>query len=972
MLFEPPSGQRSHPHGAPLQIRLLGPFAVQVNGQPLPRLNSRKGHWLLALLVLRKGREVERSWVAGTLWPESEETLARYNLRRELSHLRRALGSEAQRLGTTGTHTLRLELSGAEVDVIDFDAAVAQGDPPALRQAVSLYGGLLLEGCTEDWVLPERESCLQAYLHALETLAAHELAQGKPGDAVPYLRRAIAADPLRESAHRMLMEALAAGGERAAATRTYRDLRLLLHREVNAAPAPETDELFHRIRTHTDGAAQPYHRMDGPVTPGSSPGSKPSRRLPAILTRLVGRQRELREIRDLLTTARLLTLTGAGGVGKSRLAIHLAGEVEARGTERVWFCELAGLSHSELVVETVAGCIGVREEPGRPLLGLLAEVLGGEPALLIIDNCEHLLDACASLASELLSACPQLRILATSRQSLGVPGEVAWRVPTLSVTPTDSPGVGPPAAEALRSLLLSSEANQLFIERAREVEPGFQPTPTELATIAQLCRRLDGIPLAIELAAPRVRAMSVEQLATRLDDRFRLLTGGSRVALPQHQTLRATMDWSYHLLSPEEQQMLSRLSVFAGGWTLEAAETVCAGEGIDRADVLDLLTSLVDRSLVVFERRDSGGRYRLLETVREYGREQLPGDAWEALRSAHLRYHVRLAEGAEPYLFGGISDRNWVLRIRDEIDNLRAALDFCAGRVGWEEAELRLLMGIHWYWFAAGSLKEGRDRILSALARGTAVDPIVRARALYGLGLTAFWQGDYAAIRPPLEESLPVLREAGNPGWTSCALSLLGAALTLDHEFERGRRLLDEAAEIARKSGSGVLLAFILWWHGFTAQLRGDYAAALHSYEEGLEAGRTAGSAPAVAHHSSRLGSLLAERGDFSAAREYLGEALACFQSLDDRWGMVRALEGLGRVALAEGRCEPAAKLLGAVETLREAIGAWIPVNERPDHDRAVAALRAALGEAAFGRLWDEGRRMSLEAAAEFVGRTSL
>ena len=589
------------------------------------------------------------------MWPEIGEQLALYNLRRELSRLRRALGLHADRLRPPAARVLALELSGITPDVIAFDEAIARGDEPSLRRAAALYTGPLLEDCGEPWVIELREARAQAWLVALETLAARELERGQAVEAIRLLRLAVMADPLRESAQRRLLEAQAAAGEYAAATRTYRDLRLTLERELQTEPAPETRALHEgivaraRVRAATPKPAGVSSAVSPPARTRLAPA--PSRpRLPRPLTRLVGRTGEIGDIAVRLRTSRLVTLVGAGGAGKSRLAIEAADIVASDFPDGIWFVELAAQTDPALVASTVAGVLGVRGPSLRPVAEVLGEFLRDQRALLVIDNCEHLVAACAELTEGLLANCAELRVLANGRQALGLVGEVVWRVPSLA----------------------EPEAVQLFLERADDARPG-APVRGDLDAVSLVCRRLDGIPLAIELAAARMSSLSVDQIAARLDDRFLLLTAGSRAALARHQTLFAAIEWSYHLLTEGEQALLRHLAVFAGGWILEGAEQVWRGE------VLKPLTGLVEKSLVVFD----STRYRMLETIREHARAKLAasGEQNEAC-DRHLAFMVRWAEEAAPHIFGGEQDKAWLGRVEQEHDNIRVAFDWAEAGAG--------------------------------------------------------------------------------------------------------------------------------------------------------------------------------------------------------------------------------------------------------------------------------------------------
>jgi predicted ATPase/DNA-binding SARP family transcriptional activator/Tfp pilus assembly protein PilF len=971
-----------------LAIALFGPLDVRLEGRPLPTPRSQKTHWLLALLALQEGRAVERAWLASLLWPDSTQQQAATNLRISLWQLRRALGTEAHRLETPASGKLRLRLVGAEADVLVFDDAIAQGDPTSLERAVALHRGPLLQGCVEEWVLQEREAREQAYLCALERLAADASACGDHARAVSYLRRLVAADPLRDSAQRVLMQALATVGDFAAATQVYRDFRLYLHRELNATPDAETTAAYQQIRAEArdravrgtryavrgketvspfgPGAADPPTTHRAPRTAHGSTAT----RLPRPLTRLVGRKREVEEIRSRLATERLVTLTGPGGIGKTRLAIQTAEEIAPECPDGVWFVDLAPLSDPTLVPQSVAQVLGVRPEPDCPLLATLQAFLGAKELLLVLDNCEHLLTACAQLAEALLTASAHLRILATSRQSLGLTGEVVWRVPPLSL---------PSAAEALEpSALLQYEAVRLFVERGMAAEGTFALSERNAQAVVGVCRRLDGIPLAIELAAARLKALSVEQVAAHLKDRFRLLTGGSRASLPRQQTLRATLEWSYHLLSEPERALLLQLSIFAGGFMLEAAEAVC-GE-----DVLDLLTQLVDKSLVVAEAQAGEARYRLLETVREFAEEQLGPEPQGALSRRHAEYFVALAEEAEPHLHTAAQAR-WLDLLEREHDNFRKALDWSdavapCGEDGSAdlEAALRLAGALAWFWHIRGHHQEGRDRLTRLLAQigddDPAVDtgptkacPVPGARcparkkaALRASGLPpsgrAPGTGHRAPRRTPRFEAARA-RVLYGLGRLLLSAGSFGADAT---GCERARACFDACLTIARRLRDREQEALALLGLGRAYEHPGDFARAAAFYEESLSTARAIGHRRSIAMALLNLGNVVSWLGDRAAARRYYEEALALERALGDLWGISLACNNLASVLMEEGETEAAERHFQESLALERALGNTDGVLSQLTNLSGAALKR---GDAAEARKWmQECRELAREA----------
>ena len=681
--------------------------------------------------------------------------------------------------------------------------------------------------------------------------------------------------------------------------------------------------------------------------------------LPTPLTPFVGRERELKDLQVLLRGTRLLTLTGVGGTGKTRLALELA-RAGAASFESVHWFELAGLAMASAVPTQIASAIGVREVANGSAIDSLIHHFSERTVLLVLDNCEHLIDACARLADALLRSCPGLTILATSREALGVGGERAWLVPPLSL----------PAASAVSvEAVQDAEAIELFLDRARGVAPTFALAPDNVQSVVRICRRLDGIPLAIELAAARVKMMTPQEIAERLEDNFRLLASGNRTIVPRHRTLREAIDWSYALLSENEQQLLQRLSVFAGGFRLELAEDVCAGGPLYEEDILDTLGALVDKSLVTVRTSAAGSRYSLLETVRQYAHDRLKESGeLDAVRRRHAEEILCLAERAAPHIIGGAGDPVWMPRMREEGDNLRALAD-------WSEEKnepafaLRLGAAVQWLLFATGWFKEGRALLQRALERANDVDPYTKALGTTALAAIYLWQGDTALIPPLLEPQLPVLRASDDRGTHAYALSILGAAIAQGGDPYGAQSTLEEAVQAASRSPSPVLHAIALYWRGLAARARGEFELAQNSFEQAVGIGRTIENAPSIGHPLTQLGRLLLSRsalGDSAVALTMLLEALELHRNNDDRWGIAWALEGLAIVSVMHGDAERAARLQAGAESLRATIAAPRPPAERAEAEATVESARRALGPR-FESVWKQAYNATLDEILDYA-----
>jgi predicted ATPase/DNA-binding CsgD family transcriptional regulator len=689
--------------------------------------------------------------------------------------------------------------------------------------------------------------------------------------------------------------------------------------------------------------------------------------LPTPLTTLVGRQAELAEIPRLLARTRLLTLTGAGGMGKTRVALEVARALAANYSDGAELVELAAFDNPHLVPQAVATVLGVAEQPGRVLVDVLADALRTRRLLLVLDNCEHVIGASAELAQHLLQACPELRILATSREPLGLAGETVWRVPPLAMAANEE--------DTNFEHIAQSEAVRLFADRAASVLPGFALTERTAPVVGRVCRRLDGIPLALELAAARVAVLSVEQLAERLDNALELLTAGSRTAPARQQTLLRTLDWSYALLTELEQRLFDRLAVFAGGWTLEAAEAVCAGEGIQHKQVLDLLAGLVHKSLVVVERSpDDGTRYRLLEPIRRYAQERLGRDATaETVRRRHAEFFLMLAERIEPALFGP-EQRTYFDRLERELDNVRSALDWNMAKAKRTELGLRLASALWWFWILRGHVREGCDRLTAMLARTEAGgSKRTRAKALFACGALLYLQADADVARNLVDESVALWRDLGDQAGLAWAQWVL--ALNARHR-EPAMAVVAAEESLARFREVDAVRPGVpqaLWLLGTLARAQGDYARADTMFHECLAVGRAVGDPASVAMALLGLGGVCYLKNDLSQAVATLRAALACFRDLGIRRMVADCFEGLAATLAAAGSAEEALRFAGAATALRERIGAPLSVRQRGALDRRLAPALRRLSETAAEAAWQAGRSLAPERAiAEALDREPL
>jgi len=634
--------------------------------------------------------------------------------------------------------------------------------------------------------------------------------------------------------------------------------------------------------------------------------------LPERLTTFVGRERELDQIKELLNSKRLLTLTGPGGCGKTRLALEFATRVVNEYPDGVWLVELAGLSDPELLPQAIASALGLREEGEIPLETTLTSYLRPRSILLILDNCEHLVPACAALTDKLLCSTPRVKILATSREALGIKGEVDWTVPPLTMPDAAvQPSTWGP--EAILKLI-EYEAVQLFVDRARLKRQDFAITGENAPVVAQLCSRLDGIPLAIELAAARMKVLSVEQIVARLDERFRLLTDWSPTLMPRQQTLRGAMDWSYELLSETERVLLRSLSVFAGGFALDAVEAVCGGM-VDEYEIINLLSHLVDKSLVIAEVQEglTQVRYRLLETIRQYAWEKLQASKEApALQVRHRDWYLHLAQESQVEL---LSERQgtWLARLEAEHDNLRAALAYCRDKEDSTEAGLRLAGALVWFWYFRGYVSEARGWLESMLARADAKQyPVAYTLALGAAGVMAYLQSDYPAAHGWLEESAALAQKIGDRAVRAFALAFLGRVAF--HEGDpNAYRWIEESVAIFRETDRTTDDRRRIWGLALALDFLGNVSqdgepkeiADLH--RESLELFRLLGNRWGVALEMSTFGRFAMQRGDLIAARQQLDEALAIQKSVGDKWSVAWLLNSLGDVALYANNFDEAA-----------------------------------------------------------------
>ena len=749
--------------------------------------------------------------------------------------------------------------------------------------------------------------------------------------AVQHLERSLG-QPQRETTRR-LVQALALTSEQ------------LARFELAAAPSP-------RMRVAPDRRAD---------SPSPAPSDTRPHKLPVQATRLIGRQQEARALHDQLTRdhVRLVTLSGAPGTGKTHLSLQVTAEVVRHFPDGAFFIALAPITNPELVPTTIAQVLEIRGAGGRPVMDSLKEHLRDRQILLVLDNFEHIMRA-APLVAELLEASRGLKVLVTSRVPLELRGEHELPVPPLALPdPKRLPGV---------DALARYGAVALFIERATAIRPDFSLTTENAPAVAEICVRLDGLPLAIELAATRTRMLSPQALLARLERRLPMLTGGARDLPARQQTLRSAISWSYDLLDESERALFRRLAIFVGGFTLEAAGAVCGSEGMVGVDVLDGVASLVAKSLVRELDRVDEPRFGMLETIREYGLEQLDvsGEA-EATRRAHATYFLALVEEAEPKLLGR-EQLVWVRRLDLEHDNLRAVLGWSRDGAVEGDVGLKLVGALHWFWMLRGFAGEGRGWTEAMLGRSAvSARTVTRARALYTAAALAYTQGDYAAGRTLARESVAICRERGDLQGVARALVRQGLTELSQGDVLKARSLIEESAALARDVGDRYGLAFALTNLGALAQNEGDYAAAGVLRAQSAAIAREIGERDMLGRALLGLAFVARMQDEHADGPALWREGLVVTSELDDRWLMLRALAGLAGVAIVDGHHGWAVRVFGAVEALRQLDGTREPPVWRTVNDRDVAGARAALGDEMFAAAWAQGRAMSLEQVVAYA-----
>ncbi len=940
-----------------LRIRLLGEFSLVYDDRPVTGVNTPRLQSLLAYLVLHREAPQARRYLAFLFWPDSSEAQARTNLRKLFHQLYQAL-PEAERFLLADGQTLQWCADAPfTLDVDDFERALAQAHSiHQLQAAIDLYGDDLLPNCYEDWIVPERERLRQMFAEALERLITLLESEQNYRAAIQYGQRLLRFDPLREATYRTLIHLHALSGDRTGVARVYRTCVTVLQRELDIEASVITREAYTQGLKKAATARQ--RQEDAPP--------RRSDNLPVQLTRIIGREREIAAVRRLVLAQRLVTLTGMGGIGKTRLALAVAETLLDAFADGVWHVDLGALTDPALVVSAVATVLGVREEGERPLLARLAESLRARRLLVLLDNCEHLVAAVRPLAETLLSAAPDVVILATSRVALGATGEVLWRVPPLSTpdmaewTAAAQPG-SPDSSPDLAAVLGRYASVQVFADRAAAVLPTFAVTDENVRAVGQICQQVDGIPLALELAAARIKLLTAQQIAAHLQDALHLLTQGRPTALPRHQTVRATLDWSHALLTPPERALFRRLAVFVGSFTLEAAEFVGSGAELEPVQVLNGLAGLVDQSLVSAEPAGEVMRFRLHEITRQYARVRLAEAGEEvSVRNRHLEFFCRLAEALEANLHGTLPPGAFG-RLTQDYGNLRGALEWSTHEHGDALLGLRLAAALTDFWELRGQLTAERRWLETLLTRSDAAAPDLRAKALRGAGKVAYYQCDFAAARAFFEQSLALDKTLDNRPRMADTLGRLGFMFGIQQDYAVAEPFYRESLALYRalddRSGVGRILSEL----GYIALRQQDYTQARALLEESLTLFRDPDDRYLEARARHYLGHAARLEGNYALAHACYNRAATILKEMNNSWGLFYLLEAFACLAVAEEQWERAARLFGAVARLGETIGAPLAPIERIELERDMAATRATLGEPAFAAAWAAGQALTLD-----------
>jgi len=930
-------------------LGVLGEVSAERDGHALD-LGGPRQRALLALLVTRAGRTLSVDELAEELWAGEPPDGAAVTVRTYVSRLRAVLGPAAPIVHAAGGY--RIEVPRERLDATAFADLVREAGEAAreglfadvrrrLLSALEMWHGRPFGALAQNGLLRlEAERLDELRLRALELRIQADIELGRGGQVVDELEVLVSEQPFREQLWRLLMLALYHSGRQADALTAFQRARRVLDDQLGLDPGPDLQELESQILRQE--VPPPRARVRANL-------------LPEDLTTFVGREAELAEIAQRLGGARLVTLTGVGGVGKTRLAIEAARRATRDNPGGAIFVDLAPATDGGAVRRTVTKALGLREKSGPSAAGAITAELANASVLIVLDNCEHIVNAAAELAELVIASSPGVRVLATSRGPLGSPGEAE-----ISVAPFATP-----STNATPDEMRDSDSVRLLMERVRALRPFAGENAQLLREAARICRDLDGIPLAIELAAARSKSLTLSEIAARLDDRFKFLVSWRRVSAARHQTLKQAMDWSYDLLSPGERRLFAELSVFSGGFGVEGAARVCL-DG-DEATAMDLLGRLVEASLLIADTNHERARYNMLETVRQYAAQRLDeaGRA-DALRNAHAAYYAALAEQAEPELTG-VNQLEWFGRLDAELGNFRAALAHMARGGSDGQRLLEFTVSLTRFWYVRGHLAEAREQLENSLRAAGEVAAPLRRRALTAAASVALLQGDYPVATDFAERSLAVARTTGEQRLVANGLSNLGAILLAGGERQRSGQVLAEAVALARDVNDMRILALALNNLGDHALTAGDYERAEPLFVESLDLLRERGDTANVARSLFNLGAVALRRGRADEAERFLHEGLVAGRSAGDKEDICWCLLGYAALSEMRGKAENAATLLGAAAALLEQMGAAFKPFERMIHDDTAAAARLSLGGRAFETARARGAQMSLDEAAELA-----